>query len=97
VLDTAQGRMSCAPHIAAAMFGRLADLLRPEGRGVGVPQLTSRENEILCLAAEGCSNKEIARRLAISTATVKNHMHNILQKLRVTRRGQATALLRGAK
>lgn len=93
VLDTAQGRMTCAPHITAALFGRLADLLRPRGPAGG-PQLTARESEIVGLADEGCSNKEIARRLTISTATVKNHMHNILQKLQVARRGQAAARLR---
>jgi hypothetical protein len=47
------------------------------------------------LVAQGRSNKEIVRQLAISSATVKNHMHSILQKLRVSRRGQAVARLRG--
>jgi DNA-binding NarL/FixJ family response regulator len=94
VLDAADGRMTCSPHIAAAMFGRLADLLQPSAQGRGLQELTTRENEILRIAAEGCSNKEIARQLAISTATVKNHMHSILQKLQVTRRGHATARLR---
>ena len=53
-----------------------------------------RENEIITLAKEGRSNKEIARQLRISVATVKNHMHNILQKLQVGRRGEAVARLR---
>ena len=92
VLDVADGRMHCAPHITAAMFGRLADLLRPSVTRLSV--LTMREREILELAEQGCSNKEIARRLAISSATVKNHMHSVLQKLQVSRRGQAAARLR---
>jgi two-component system nitrate/nitrite response regulator NarL len=94
LVDAMDGRMQCAPHIAAAMFRRLADLLRAVDPRAALPSLTSRENEILALAEEGCSNKEIARRLTISSATVKNHMHNILQKLKVTRRGQAVARLR---
>jgi two-component system nitrate/nitrite response regulator NarL len=53
------------------------------------------KKEILPLAARGRANKEIARQLAISAATVKNHMHNILQKLQVSRRGQAATRLRG--
>ena len=57
----------------------------------GLSNLTRRESEILALVDQGCSNKDIARRLAISSATVKNHMHNILQKLRVSRRGEAAA------
>jgi two-component system nitrate/nitrite response regulator NarL len=94
LVDALDGRMHCAPHIAAAMFRRLADLLHVNGTGPVLPSLTSRESEILTLTEEGCSNKEIARRLKISSATVKNHMHNILQKLQVTRRGQAVARLR---
>jgi two-component system nitrate/nitrite response regulator NarL len=94
LVDALDGRMHCAPHIAAAMFRRLADLLPVTGTRPSLPSLTSRESEILTLTEEGCSNKEIARRLTISSATVKNHMHNILQKLQVTRRGQAVARLR---
>lgn len=94
LVDAMDGRMHCAPHIAAAMFRRLADFLRDTGPRAALPALTMRESEILALAEEGRSNKEIARLLAISCATVKNHMHNILQKLQVSRRGQAVARLR---
>jgi DNA-binding NarL/FixJ family response regulator len=92
--DAMDGRMHCAPHIAAAMFRRLADFLRDTAPRAALPALTMRESEILALAEKGRSNKEIARDLAISCATVKNHMHNILQKLQVSRRGQAVARLR---
>jgi two-component system, NarL family, nitrate/nitrite response regulator NarL len=97
VIDAMEGRMHCAPHIAAAMFGRLAGLLREPDRQGSLPPLSSRENEILALVEQGRSNKEIARQLAISAATVKNHMHNLLQKLQVGRRGQAAARLRGPR
>src|ERR1700732_226210 len=92
LVDAIEGRMHCAPHIAAAMFNRLADFLQ-EPQPPLLPSLTSRESEILALVDQGCSNKDIARQLAISSATVKNHMHNILQKLQVSRRGQAAARL----
>jgi len=91
LVDAMEGRMHCAPHIAAAMFNRLADLLQEPGSSAVPPSLTSRESEILALVKQGRSNKDIARQLAISSATVKNHMHNILQKLQVSRRGQAVA------
>ena len=94
LVDAMDGRMHCAPHIAAAMFRRLADFLREPAPAGALPALTVRESEILALAEQGRSNKEIARVLAISCATVKNHMHNILQKLQVSRRGQAVARLR---
>jgi two-component system, NarL family, nitrate/nitrite response regulator NarL len=94
LVDAAEGRMHCAPHIVAAMFSRLASLSRELGPPGSLPSLTSREREILTLVEQDRSNKEIARQLAISSATVKNHMHSILQKLQVSRRTQAAARLR---
>jgi DNA-binding NarL/FixJ family response regulator len=60
--------------------------------GLGV--LTRREWEILGLVAEGCSNLDIARRLYLALATVKNHVHNILEKLDVRRRHEAVEKVR---
>ena len=94
VLDAAHDRMQCAPHITAALFSRLGALLRAAPQAPNLAQLTARENKVLSLAGEGHSNKEIARLLLISNATVKNHMHNILQKLQVNGRGQAVAQTR---
>jgi two-component system nitrate/nitrite response regulator NarL len=93
LVDAMEGRMHCAPHITAAMFNRLAGFLQERERPEALPTLTSRESEILALVEQGRSNKDIARQLAISCATVKNHMHNILQKLQVSRRGEAAARL----
>jgi hydroxymethylbilane synthase len=59
--------------------------------------LTSRELEILDLIDQGLSNKEIARRLTIELSTVKNHVHNILEKLNVSRRSEAAAHVRRTK
>lgn len=52
-------------------------------------QLTPREREILCLLAEGQSNKVIARNLGISDGTVKLHVKSILRKLEVHSRVEA--------
>jgi len=51
--------------------------------------VTDRELELLQLLAQGCSNKEIARRASISTNTVKTHLSNLYGKLEVSRRMQA--------
>lgn len=51
--------------------------------------LTERELEVLALASEGLSNKEIADRLFISVPTVKTHLSNCYLKLNVKRRTQA--------
>lgn len=53
--------------------------------------LTPREQEVLELVAQGCSNREIARRLYITETTVKNHLTRILQKLHLENRTQAAA------
>ena len=62
--------------------------------GLDTPTLTRRQREIVALIDEGLSNKEIARRLSIELPTVKNHVHNILEKLQVSRRGAAAAVVR---
>ncbi|MCL2654028.1 MAG: LuxR C-terminal-related transcriptional regulator [Propionibacteriaceae bacterium] len=54
--------------------------------------LSSREIEVLALVSEGCTNREIGRRLFISPATVKTHMEHILTKLGATTRAQAVLL-----
>ena len=56
--------------------------------------LTAREREVLHLLAEGASNGEIARRLVLSTGTVKKYVYNICGKLGVQSRTQALARAR---
>ncbi len=77
-------------RIPAAVAQRLAD------RMVG-PELTVRELDVLKLIVAGKSNKEIGQELFISEATVKTHINNLLSKLGVSDRTQATttALQRG--
>jgi DNA-binding NarL/FixJ family response regulator len=52
-------------------------------------QLTPREEEVLRLIRDGFGNKEIASRLCISPNTVKNHVHHLLEKLKVRSRHEA--------
>lgn len=53
--------------------------------------LTRRELETLQFVADGLTNKEIGSRLSITEGTVKNHVHNALEKLQLENRIQATA------
>jgi DNA-binding NarL/FixJ family response regulator len=88
---TSAGELLCSARIAAQLFRQAAD----QGRGFAAhridPILTKREQQVFSLLKRGRSNKEIAKELTISEATVKNHVHQVLTKLRVTTRAKAAA------
>jgi two-component system, NarL family, nitrate/nitrite response regulator NarL len=88
------GEMPCSPQVAAALSRRLALLAAERGDATPISRLTPRELQILDLLERGLSNKEIARALHITVLTVKNHVHNLLEKLQVRRRGEAAARAR---
>jgi len=89
------GQVHATPRIAAAVVERIA-ALEKEHKVLPLPPagnpLTARELEILALMARGLRNKEIAHALHITVQTVKNHVHNVLEKLRVHRRRDAVRL-----
>jgi DNA-binding NarL/FixJ family response regulator len=90
-----QGLAPCAPRVVAAVLARTAALSRhaePAPCAAEVEPLTRREREILGLLAAGLGNKDVGRRLRITVQTVKNHVHRILEKLRVHRRRDAVRL-----
>jgi two-component system nitrate/nitrite response regulator NarL len=90
-----RNELVCSPRVAALLFGRVASIRseRADERTNG--GLTRREHEIVSLMTQGLSNKEIARQLRIQNATVKNHVHSILGKLQVRRRGEVAARMEG--
>ena len=92
--SVARGELLCSPRIAATLFRALhAQGSRSDGDRLALT-LTAREREIAPLIDRGLSNKEIAAHLRIEVATVKNHVHNLLEKLQVASRGEAAARLR---
>jgi DNA-binding NarL/FixJ family response regulator len=93
-MDAAVDRqLLCSPAVAGALLRRVAALSDERGLHDG-PPLTRREREIVRLIGSGLSNKEIARSLQIELATVKNHVHNILEKLHVGGRADAVTAAR---
>jgi two-component system, NarL family, nitrate/nitrite response regulator NarL len=94
VAAVAAGRAACSPHVAAVLLSRVAMLADARRPGPALGDLTQREREVAELLERGLSNKEIATHLTIEVATVKNHVHNVLEKLQVRRRGEAASLLR---
>lgn len=85
VVDTAAGKRTFAPEVASLLAERIS---RPQ------EALSGRELEILAALSSGASNKELARRLFISEATVKTHLIHIYQKLGVETRTAAVSAAR---
>ena len=93
-----RGELTCSPRMAAMLFQRVTALTNVaqtvrSARSL-LASLTKREREIAAYLASGSSNKEIGHELHIELTTVKNHVHNILQKLQVTSRSAAAARVR---
>ena len=93
------------PFILQNLLARMEAVLRRSRRQENLPKelpftspdkplqtLTSREKEVLQMAAKGANNKEIAEKLVLSEVTVKSHMNSIFKKLKVTNRTQAVLL-----
>lgn len=99
LFDDLRGVMRGEAPIAPAVAHKLLDALRDgpprthasSSSGDAQTELTRRETEILQLVAAGLSNKEIAAQLTITEGTVKNHVHNTLEKLHLSNRTQAAA------
>jgi two-component system, NarL family, nitrate/nitrite response regulator NarL len=94
VANALRGELRCSPQVTAMICSRLASLASTHETLPAT--LTRREREVAALIAEGLSNKEIASDLRIGPATVKNHVHNILDKLGVRRRAAIAGHLRQA-
>ncbi len=85
-----QGEIWLDSHTTAAVMRQFASPTRlapsdRKARGERSP-LSQREREIVALVAQGFKNKEIAEKIFISEQTVKNHLHNIFDKLGVSDR-----------
>jgi two-component system nitrate/nitrite response regulator NarL len=99
VESAVRGELYCPPRVAFTLLRRVGAMAlgrKNEGEEEHSPinALTQREVEILQLVDQGMSNKQIARQLGIEVATAKNHVHNILRKLHVHRRINASTWYR---
>lgn len=83
IRDVAAGRPIMDPRVTEPMIGKLR---RAEA-------LSAQERRVLELVVQGKTNKQIAIALALSEKTVKNYLSNAFQKLGISRRGEAAALL----
>ena len=100
IQSAVRGELYCPPRVAFSLLRRVGALAAALSQDLAAEPhnpfdaLTRREREILGLVDQGMSNKDIARHLGIELATAKNHVHNILEKLHVHRRIDASTWYR---
>lgn len=94
IFDVASGGAVFGPAVASRLLARLVD--PGPVADVAIPQLTTRERQVLDLVAAGLANPVIATRLELSGKTVGNHLSAIFAKLNVDSRSQAIIVARDA-
>lgn len=96
IRSVSRGESFCSPQMTASLFSRIAELASEKMPKISASsiKLTTRELDVIHLIAEGLPNKEIANQLFIETQTVKNHVHNILDKLQLKNRLEAVQYAR---
>jgi len=94
-----EGELWASRRLVAAALEHLAAMARPTPFGAPAweQRLSAREREVMQRAARGLTNRQLARRLAISGATVKAHLNRIFQKLGVHNRAELAAVCLGLK
>lgn len=94
VESAVRDELHVSDRLAAALLHRVGTLASRLATPSGAAALTAREREVLRFLERGLTNKQIASRLLIEVATVKNHVHNVLEKLDAQTRGEAAAKAR---
>lgn len=86
----ARGQSILDPLVKERVLSRFLAEMNGEKQSAGEP-LSPQEQRVLALVAKGNTNKEVAAVLNLSDKTVRNYLHNIFHKLRISRRSQAAA------
>jgi DNA-binding NarL/FixJ family response regulator len=90
VRTVAAGRSMLDPAVTAQVLARLRNATQLE-EGNAFAELTEQERRVLAHVAQGSSNREIAEAMDLAEKTVRNYVSNILAKLSLASRAQATA------
>ena len=96
LVDIVEGRVACPPEISGGLLRALFRNGPQSEDSLSDPALTRRESEVLELIGRGLSNKEIGKELCLSVATVKHHVHHVLEKLGLSKRAEAMRRVRDA-
>lgn len=94
IRDAVAGRLACPAEVSSGLLRALFRMDRAADPPSPEAALTRREGDVLQLIGRGLTNKEIARELNVSVATVKHHVHNVLEKLQLSRRAHAMRRVR---
>ncbi len=92
--DAVAGRLACPGEISGALMRALFRMPAERAAESKDAVLTEREGDVIRLLGQGRTNKEIARELDMSVATVKHHVHSIFSKLKLHRRADVMRLVR---
>ena len=95
--SVAEDEAIVSPRMTSALLRHVAALAAAQPASPIAARLTHRELEVAELLERGLSNKQIALQLHVETNTVKNHVHSILDKLAVSRRGEVGQRMRSAR
>src|SRR5208337_2502665 len=99
VRAAARGEAVCPPRLCLALFRTMARLARETPVQIKkrpLPGLTIRQQQLVCLVAQGLTNKEIASRLNLSEFTIKNHIHRIMKQVEAGNRYEVVEAARAS-
>jgi DNA-binding NarL/FixJ family response regulator len=86
-----KGTRVLPPNLTGSLFSQIVEHAVSGSKTSIITEsirMTKRERQVIELIADGCTNKEIAQKIHLSTYTVKSHVHNILEKLALNTRVQ---------
>ncbi len=98
LIQAFEGEIVCSPKTLSHVFQGLAERKVSPDLAIArtsditlvtLPKLTQRELQVMQIMTRGLSNREISEQLTVELRTVKNHVHNILEKLQVSNRRDA--------
>jgi DNA-binding NarL/FixJ family response regulator len=83
IRTVANGKNVLPPYLNDSLFSKIIEHALKGGKKKlrDAVRMTKREREVIELIADGLSNKEIGQKLAVSTYTIKSHIHNVMEKL----------------
>lgn len=86
MLDAVAGKLTCPEEVSGNLLRALFQGVAAQPPPGTAEALTRRETDVMHLISRGYTNKEIARDLKLSVSTVKHHVHNVLDKMHLSRR-----------